>query len=134
MKIKKNVLMTLTELINSITDNEVLGNNFKNRKGDRVFVDECGLIKCSINFPDELFNVEIESQIDENTIIPELLEVYEFSSRIKYSRVYKNESINNVIRTGKHYIEEPISSAFYILGEDMTASLLWKDGMLIDEI
>ncbi|WP_415408980.1 hypothetical protein [Staphylococcus agnetis] len=134
MKVKKNVLMRLTELINSITDNEVLGNNFENKKGDRVSVDECGLIKCQINFPDELFNVETESQIDENTIIPELLEVYEFSSRIKYSRVYKNESINNVIRTRKHYIEEPITSAFYILDEDMTASLLWKDGVLIDEI
>ena len=74
-------------------------------------------------YPEETFTVEVEEQIDENT---ELTALVELSSRglLGNTRLYRYHSINDVI--------DNQSVAFYILNDDQTMDLIWKNGRLVD--
>ena len=74
-------------------------------------------------YPEETFTVEVEEQVDENT---ELTALVELSSRglLGNTRLYRYHSINDVI--------DNQSVAFYILNDDQTMDLIWKNGRLVD--
>ena len=74
-------------------------------------------------YPEETFTVEVEERIDEDTEITALVEL---SSRglLGKTTLYRYHSINDVI--------DNQSVAFYILNDDQTMDLIWKNGKLVE--
>lgn len=91
------------------------------------------LIESNNIYPNDIFLVEFEEKITEETVISRLLEVRNAipsekeewqDLKILKSYLYGNYSISEV--KNEH------SVAFYILNDDMTMTLIWKDGKLVD--
>lgn len=122
VKIKRKVEMTLLELIEYVWKNNIKEKTFYSNldnscvsfnRFQTVFIDD------PIN-KDETFTVEVEEEITEHTKIENLLELQagdEFfwccDSSIERS---KGSS----------------SKAFYISNDDMTLTLIWKDGKIVE--
>lgn len=133
-KIKRKVEMTLPELIECAWENEVSDKAFysKYTGGSAFFDKEQTLYLEHETRKDETFTVEIEEEVTEETQIYRLLELrdsFKFKdggwkdSNILKSYIYGNRSISEV--KNEH------SVAIYILNDDMTMTLLWKDGAMV---
>ncbi|HDB3799865.1 TPA: hypothetical protein O6Q47_002929, partial [Staphylococcus aureus] len=72
------------------------------------------------------FIVDIEKEVTKDTVFDELFEVYEFQEGDYTAISHANISINK--RLDEHCF--PIK-AFYILNDDLTMTLIWKDGELV---
>lgn len=72
------------------------------------------------NLDKDTFTVEVEEEITEDTVIPRLV----VRHRDTGFTLYENDYINN---------EFPLDSvqAFYILNDDLTLTLIWRDGRLV---
>ncbi|WP_053018046.1 hypothetical protein [Staphylococcus haemolyticus] len=134
-KIKRKVEMTLPELIEWAWENEVSDKAFySNLDGGSVYFDKIQNLSIEHEIAiNETFTVEVEEEITKETAIPRLLEVrnliplknigwHYFKSLKPYLHV--NHSISE--------IENRHSIAFYMLNDDMTMTLIWKDGKLVD--
>lgn len=135
-KIKRNVEMTLPELIEWAWENEVSDKAFySNLDGGSVYFDKIQNLSIEHEIAiNETFTVEVEEDITEETQIYRLLELrdsFKFKDggwkdlNILKSYIYGNRSISQ--------IENRHSIAFYILNDDMTMTLIWKDGAMVDD-
>ncbi|HDG6209129.1 TPA: hypothetical protein PF714_002778 [Staphylococcus aureus] len=134
MKIKVKKTMTLSELIEWAWENPELSNNKKffarsnYLSGSVKFFP--GLSRTittnNIMFDDE-FEVEVEEEITEETKFDRLFEVFEISEGEYNPTSNRNTSINESLNDDRCF---PIK-AFYILNDDLTMTLIWKDGELI---
>ena len=75
----------------------------------------------------DLFTVEVEEEITEDTVFETLIEIYKNAENLMFSTVHRNVSINNV-KTNEYLI----TSGFYILNDDLTMTLIWRDGKLVE--
>lgn len=66
------------------------------------------------------FTVEIEEPITEDTMIPHLYDLLENNSLCRWSPTTISD-----LKTSK-------SRAFYIMNDDMTMTLIWRDGKLVE--
>ncbi len=134
-KIKRKVEMTLPKLIEWAWENEVRNKAFySNYSGGSVFFDEEQILFLEHETrKDETFTVEIEEEITEDTVIFRLLEVRNAipskktewqDLKLLKSYLYGNHSISEV--KNEH------SVAIYILNDDMTMTLIWKNNKLVD--
>lgn len=137
-KIKKKVKMTLPELITWAWENDVreewfYSDNQAQKSSYGVQFDEDGdfISRLALN-SDLLFAVEIEENITEDTQIYRLLELKDSfmlkdggwkDLNIMKSNMYGNQSISEV--------KNDESKNFYMLNEDGTLTLIWKDGELL---
>ena len=139
VKIKRKVEMTLPELIewgfkNEIKNIEFVSNFFEkksvifNLSGWAEFSDEYAYL------PEDTFTVEVEEEITEDTQIYRLLELKDSfifkdggwkDLNIMKSNMYGNQSISEV--------KNDESKKFYMLNEDDTMTLIWKDGELVGD-
>ncbi|HDA2485240.1 hypothetical protein D1G14_14865, partial [Staphylococcus aureus] len=67
----------------------------------------------------DIFTVEITEEVTEDTEFDCLVELND----IEGFEIYENDSIRELI--------DGTSRAFYILNEDKTMTLIWKDGELV---
>ncbi|MEN0413505.1 hypothetical protein AAGY01_06465 [Staphylococcus aureus] len=133
MKIKTKKTMTLCELIKWAWENPELTNdkNFFSRNSCYSgSVEFCSGINRTIvinhiMFDDE-FEVKVEEEITEDTKFDRLFEVYEFRERAYMSALHTNTSIKERLENTSFP-----TKAFYILNDDLTMTLIWKDGELI---
>ncbi len=128
MKIKTKKEMTLPELIEWITENNITyGQYMPNLAENTRFIAVNGYGEMRIyGFirPDEIFSVEIEEPITEDTVIPKLMVKFKSPSRYQ---VFSNDYINGF------EVEEGNIEAFYIMNEDLTMTLIWtKEKGLIE--
>lgn len=134
-KIKRNVEMTLPELIEWAWENEVSDKAFySNLDGGSVYFDKIQNLSIEHEIAiNETFTVEIEEEITEDTVIFRLLEVRNAipskktewqDLKLLKSYLYGNHSISEV--KNEH------SVAIYILNDDMTMTLIWKNNKLVD--
>ena len=123
--IKRKVEMNLPQLIEWLWSNKKSAYKVMSNMNGVVKLEPYGLITFSSGdfYPEETFTVEVEEQVDENT---ELIALVELSSRglLGKTTLYSYESINDVI--------DNQSVAFYILNDDQTMDLIWKNGKLVD--
>ncbi|HGO1638831.1 TPA: hypothetical protein ACK0EV_002379 [Staphylococcus aureus] len=127
MKIKVKKEMNLPELIQWAWKNPelVAGKRFHAEyKYDEyyVFFPLHDGRKCLISdfiSADDTFAVEYEEEVTEETVIPKLVKMYE-DGKIA---VYNDYSIKRSL------LYSP--KAFYILNDDLTMTLIWKDGRLV---
>lgn len=135
-KIKRKVEMTLPKLIEWAWENEVSDKAFySNLDGGSVYFDKIQNLSIEHEIAiNETFTVEVEEDITEETQIYRLLELrdsFKFKDggwkdlNILKSYIYGNRSISEV--KNEH------SVAIYILNDDMTITLLWKDGAMVDD-
>ncbi|HCC5634350.1 TPA: hypothetical protein RTT51_000679 [Staphylococcus aureus] len=134
MRIKVKKTMTLSELIEWAWENPELTNNKKifarsnYLSGSVKF--STGLCRTittnNIMFDDE-FEVAVEEEVTKDTVFDKLFEVYEFQEGDYTAISRANISINK--RLDEHCF--PIK-AFYILNDDLTMTLIWKDGELVE--
>ena len=141
VKIKRKVEMTLPELIEWGFKNNIKNRKFVRNRNQRYFkpvvFNSCGYVEFNDDFsysPEDSFTVETEEEITEETIIFRLLEVRNAipskraewqNLKILKSHLYGNRSISKV--KNEH------SVAFYNLNDDMTTTLIWKDGELVGD-
>ncbi|WP_419791603.1 hypothetical protein [Staphylococcus chromogenes] len=138
VKIKVKKEMNLPELIEWGFENKVFNKEFTSNylKSKTVSFDPRGRISFSSMYVydvEDNFTVEVEEDITEETAIPRLLEVrnliplkntewHYFKSLKSYLHV--NHSISEV--------ENRHSIAFYMLNDDMTMTLLWRNGEMVE--
>ncbi|HEA0014670.1 TPA: hypothetical protein RU524_002468 [Staphylococcus aureus] len=134
MKIKVKKEMKLTELIQWAWENPELVRGkifYPQGKSNETYV-HFNLYdgrKCLINdfiSTDDTFVVEVEEEITEDTVFDRLFEVYEFLEGDYNSTLYANASINERLNDTFFPVK-----AFYILNDDLTMTLIWKDGELV---
>lgn len=125
VKIKQKKTMNLPKLIewawdNDITNKEYICNEFKKKS---VIFNLSGWAEFSDEFsynPEDTFIVEVEEEITEDTEISILAHYSVFGFKTTKS----NASINE--EKGGNSI------AFYIMNDDKTMTLIWKNGKLVE--
>ena len=136
VKIKRKVEMTLAELIEWGYKNEIKNKYFVSNQANHRLVtfDSIGWVDFSNDYypPGDTYTVEIEEEITEDTQIYRLLELKDSfmlkdggwkDLNIMKSNMYGNQSISEV--------KNDESKNFYMLNEDGTLTLIWKDGELV---
>ncbi|HEG7369174.1 TPA: hypothetical protein SFO09_000682 [Staphylococcus aureus] len=134
MKIKVKKEMRLDELIKWAWENPelVAGKRFHAEyKYDEnyVFFPLHDGRKCLISgfiSADDTFEVEVEEKITEETKFDRLFEVFEYLEGQYDCESNVNISINERLKDKCFPIE-----SFYILNDDLTMTLIWKDGELV---
>ena len=126
MKIKTKKEMNLPQFIAWAVDNHITGSFYANNRVNAKRIRfEFGRIVSSHGElrSHDTFTVEVEEQIDEDIEITALVEL---SSRglLGKTTLYRYHSINDVI--------DNQSVAFYILNDDQTMDLIWKNGRLVE--
>ncbi|PTG08606.1 hypothetical protein [Staphylococcus chromogenes] len=129
VKIKVKKEMTLPELIKWAGENRIKNKKFIGSSGGGIYfyfdedswisIDEPNLIE-----PDETFEVEVEEEITEETKIPNLVEAYEYMQSVNCSGTMYNTSIQEE--------KTNVSKAFYMLNDDYTMTLIWRDGGMVE--
>ena len=129
MKIKTKKEMNLPELIEWGFENDIREKSFTvyecvEDQRHEVHFNASGIPKFSAFIKkSNTFTVEVEEEITEDT---ELTALVELSSRglLGKTTLYRYHSINDVI--------DNQSVAFYILNDDQTMDLIWKNGRLVE--
>lgn len=128
MKIKKKVEMNLHELIKWAWDEDNSG-DFIGSYGGEVYIDLGGTVD-TLRVVDnmDIFTVDVEEEVTEKTNIPNLLEVYKNDFGNLGAQLHQDKTIKDVLKLtpSRFKIEK-----FYIINDDMTMELLWKNGMMV---
>ncbi|GGI30919.1 hypothetical protein J8H63_00165 [Staphylococcus chromogenes] len=133
VKIKTKKEMTLPELIEWAWENGIKNESFLASRGGRVYFDEdswIGVDESTLVEPEDIFTVETEEEIDEDTIIPTLIELF-VSDYGQIMHMYFSESINGAIGDVDDDAKA-LSKAFYILNDDYTMTLIWREGEFVE--
>ncbi|EGQ0392194.1 hypothetical protein FD598_08905 [Staphylococcus pseudintermedius] len=129
MKFKTKKEMTLPQLIEWAWENSIKHKEFTGSRNGIVEFDFRGWVRTDLIEPDEFFEVEVEEEITEDTKIPTLIELFVsgYGQIIHtYYRTSIRETIGEVVKG-----VDALPKAFYILNDDMTMTLIWKDGELV---
>ncbi|MCD9070638.1 hypothetical protein [Staphylococcus chromogenes] len=125
VKIKVKKKMTLPELIQWGWDNKNKNREFYSENGKKVIFNSNGNFKPKVYFkPEDTFTVEVEEEITEETEIHSLVEVYRASSGVL--------KLARLLRTNIKDANTDETVAFYMLNDDMTMTLLWKEGEMVE--
>lgn len=135
MKIKTKKVMTLAELMEwaweypDLTKGKRIYTENQDNENFVYFSSEDGR-KCLVSefiSADDTFEVEAEEELTENTRFDRLLEVFKEDTGCYNSTIHTYISIKERTDSKKCF---PIVS-FYILNDDLTLTLIWKDGGLL---
>lgn len=124
IKIKKEITMSLDELIKWAKENNITSKDYKNNFGDIVSFDMFGDISVSDSLSIEgCFFVDIEEEIKEATKLEVILELYynTYSGEV-CSTIHRSRSINEIITNNQ---DEFKTKCLYLVQEDMSMSLIY---------
>ena len=136
VKIKKNVEMTLSKLIEWAWKNGVKEKAFySNVDGGSVYFDMVQTVSVEHSIgKDETFTVEVEEEITEETKLPKFLVVFlnmSISNYIERPAIGEDESIKEILQGNKNH---PLTiKAIHLINDDGTHTLIWKDGELVGD-
>ncbi|WP_145437957.1 hypothetical protein [Staphylococcus hominis] len=124
-KIKRKVEMTLPKLIEWAWENEVSDKAFySNLDGGSVYFDKIQNLSIEHEIAiNETFTVEIEEEIMKETEIPKLVSI---------NRNNLNEVNINFNCSIRQFLDRSDYN-YYILNDDDTMTLIWKDGAMVDD-
>lgn len=125
VKIKRKVEMTLPELIEWVWENEVSDKAFySNLDGGSVYFDKIQNLSIEHEIAiNETFTVEIEGEITKETEIPKLVSINR--NNLNEVNINFNCSIGQFLDRSDYN--------YYILNDDDTMTLIWKDGAMVDD-
>ncbi|MCM5673482.1 hypothetical protein [Staphylococcus hominis] len=124
-KIKRKVEMTLPKLIEWAWENEVSDKAFySNLDGGSVYFDKIQNLSIEHEIAiNETFTVEIEEEIMKETEIPKLVSINR--NNLNEVNINFNCSIRQFLYRSDYN--------YYILNDDDTMTLIWKDGAMVDD-
>lgn len=126
VKIKTKKKLTLPELIKWACVNGITNKRYVGNKGGEVYFDGLRRFRTSGEvYPEETFKVEVEEEITEDTKIANLVQVYKEDNNTFVS-AWTGDTIKEITALTKR--NGCSSIAFYMLNDDMTLSLIWKEG------
>lgn len=123
--IKTKKEMNLPELIEWITENDITYRQYIPKLAENtrfIAVNGYGEIRIyEFVRPDDVFTVEVEEEITEDTVIPKIAEL-NLCGYDQHEELFMNEnkSIKQLLSE-----EETNNKAFYILNDDLTMTLIW---------
>jgi len=125
MKIKTKKQLNLPQLIEWLLESGKSECIVISNMNNIVQLEPYGSIRFSQEkfYPEEIFTVEEEVEITEDTVLPILIERRDFGNELTYSR-YEYVRIKD--------IKEESSTLFYIENDDSTMTLIWRDGKLVE--
>ena len=123
MKIKRKVEMTLPQLIEWIEINRRFDESFGSDRYNYVHANVYGILEFTGKFCEDTFTVTTEEEITEDTEFEKLYYTTILSRIVESSCTTIQSSL-------KHIAVEPI--AFYIMNDDLTLTLIWRDGKLVE--
>lgn len=135
MKIKVEKEMKIDELIKWARENPELSfgrKYYTTDKNDENFI-YFGVFKNCFKISDFIlvnatFSVKVEEEVTEGTKFDRLFEVYEIQEGVYKSALHKGISLNERFEDDNIFP----TKAFYILNDDLTMTLIWKDGELVE--
>ncbi|EJD5708713.1 hypothetical protein Q7221_001499 [Staphylococcus pseudintermedius] len=131
MKIKKKVKMNLHELIQWARENNVKGETFTSNYGRNVkFYSDVSFNTMEPIYHWDTFTVEAEEEITEDTVIPFIVELYTNNHGLKETSMHLDNTISNILSINKILMRK--NSIFYMINDDATMTLIWKDGELVE--
>lgn len=129
MKVKKE--MTLPELIKWSWKSRVTYTTYTSSEDGEVYFDGYGGFATNTDIePEETFEVEVEQEITEDTVIPKLAHYY-VQNGMSLIVTRSQKSISEVLKINTKG-EGFINLAFYIVNEDLSMTLIWKDGEMVE--
>lgn len=131
MNIKVKKEMNLLELIEYIKKNEIADKVFFDNKGKGKVVvgDDRYLYMTDLNLTDT-FTVETVEEITEDTVIPFIVELYTNNHGLKETSMHLDNTISNILSINKILMRK--NSIFYMINDDATMTLIWKDGEMVE--
>lgn len=125
MKIKQQKQLNLPQLIEWAWENDVRNKGFESERTSRAYFDYDGYLSCTREMePTDSFTVEVEEEITEDTWFPKLVSRTVSGNYL----LWRQGSINDF-----KYLSLNDLEAFYIPNDDLTMTLIWRDGKLIKE-
>ena len=123
--IKRKVEMNLPQLIEWLWKSKKSVYKVTSNMNGVVKLEPYGLITFSSGdfYPEETFTVEVEEEITEDTKIHKMIELSD-KGLLGGTGLYINSTVNQA-KTNK-------SLAFYIVNDDLTMTLIWKNGRLVE--
>src|SRR5699024_2506085 len=121
--IKREVEINLPQLIEYAWDNDIKNEIFiADKQLINIEFDDTGdvLIYGNSSIKTVKFSIEVEEEITEYTVIPEMLTIYDEG----ITHLTNNKSLNDLIKNN-------LKSA-YIMNDDLILILLWHDGKLVE--
>ncbi|WP_368868132.1 hypothetical protein [Staphylococcus haemolyticus] len=131
-KIKRKVEMTLPELVEWAWENEVSDKAFySNLDGGSVYFDKIQNLSIEHEIAiNETFTVEIEKEIDEDTVLPMFIEIFTGVDDEIFIDYHENENIKEVLEINSSRAK---TKTFNLINNDGTMTLIWKDGAMVDD-
>ena len=121
MKIKRKVQKNLPQLIEWLLKSGHRDYIASSDMGNTVTLSRYGAIQFSHGtfFPEETFTVEVEEEITEDTVLDEMLLVYDNG----VTHIAENKNLSFISKGN-------LKSAYY-MNDDLRLILIWRDGELI---
>ena len=121
MKIKRKVPKNLPQLIEWLLKSGHRDYIASSDMGNTVTLSRYGAIQFSHGtfFPEETFTVEVEEEITEDTVLDEMLLVYDNG----VTHIAENKNLSFISKGN-------LKSAYY-MNDDLRLILIWRDGELI---
>ncbi|MCD8890979.1 hypothetical protein K2V52_03255 [Staphylococcus nepalensis] len=88
VKIKREVKKNLPQLIEWAWDNKIRNKQYRSSKGAEIQFDEGDVVRVYRTDSDDLFTVEVDEEITEETVIPKMLVIGRFDG---YEEVYNRK-------------------------------------------
>lgn len=132
-KIKVEKQMTLPELIKYAWKNDIRNKNYHSNTDEFVTVnfDVLGHVRLSESIAQlEKFTVEVEEEIDENTVFPGLVINFKRGSRTFFV-MEKDVSVNDVLQE-RILLYDATAKSINLINDDDTMTLIWKDGEMME--
>ncbi|MEX5849407.1 hypothetical protein [Staphylococcus saprophyticus] len=125
MKIKRKVQKNLPQLIEWAWKNNVKGEFFsidQNEESGIYFATNNDFMMKDADYIryNDTFTIEVEEEITEDTIIPEMLLV--FNNGVTH--LVENSSLN--------YLDTSCLKSAYTMNDDLRLILIWRDGKLVE--
>lgn len=131
VKIKRKVEMTQKEFVQFLIEKAAINEITQSTKNGKDF-ELCIKLKSDNNkinrINNNLVEVEVEEEITDDTVITNLVEVYEYNG-IMESVTHGECSIINALDED---LDNVSRLAFYMLNDDMTMTLLWRNGEMVE--
>lgn len=146
MKIKTKKQLTLPQLIEWAWDNPDLSRNkrFVSENKDfpyfnqYVIFNEVGYAEIENSYcygRNDLFTVEVEEEITEDTVIPKLMTTFKktyLKDDFGYQRVRIDENYPIKLMLNKAEAHEEPIETLHVVNDDGTHTLIWRDGRLVE--
>ncbi|HEC2192597.1 TPA: hypothetical protein R1935_001229 [Staphylococcus delphini] len=131
MKIKVKKEMNLHQLIQWARENNVKGETFTSNYGRMVkFYSDVSFNTMEPIYHWDTFTVEVEEEIKEETVIPFIVELYVNNHGVKETSMHLDNTISNILSINKILMRK--NSILYMLNDDATMTLLWKEGEMVE--